>query len=134
MSCATSLVAVASRPARVADRLITAGFRNTSTRGFASPEDMTTAVCFRPGTEIAFDHAPKNHRLWRCTAASNVARPSDKYGGATTHHDALEFSDGTVVPVTQMLPGNMQRFFSCQVVLMVKEERWPIRRAWPQIR
>ena len=105
MSCATSLVAVASRPARVADRLITAGFRNTSTRGFASPEDMTTAVCFRPGTEIAFDHAPKNHRLWRCTAASNVARPSDKYGGATTHHDALEFSDGTVVPLTKMLPG-----------------------------
>ena len=72
--CDYSLVAVASRPARVADRLITAGLRITSTRGFASTEDINTAVCLRPGTEVAFDHRPKYHRLWRHTAASNVAR------------------------------------------------------------
>src|SRR4051812_38814227 len=59
--CDYSLVAVASRPARVADRLITTGFRNTSTRGFAHSEDMTMAVCLRPGTEIAFDHPPNYH-------------------------------------------------------------------------
>jgi len=56
--CDYSLVAVASRPARVADRLITTGFQNSSTRGFASTEDMKMAVCLRPGTEIAFDHPP----------------------------------------------------------------------------
>jgi hypothetical protein len=104
--CDYSLVAVASRPARVADRLITAGFRITSTRGFANTEDINTAVCLRPGTEIAFDHRPKYHRLWRHTAASNVARFRQiNLEVQRTHHDALEFSDGTVVPLTKMLPG-----------------------------
>jgi len=104
--CDYSLVAVASRPARVADRLITTGFQNSSTRGFASTEDMKMAVCLRPGTEIAFDHPPYYHRLWRRTAASNVARFRQiNLEVQTTHHDALEFSDGTVVPVTKMFPG-----------------------------
>jgi len=104
--CDYSLVAVASRPARVADRLITTGFRNTSTRGFASSEDTTTAVCLLPGTEIAFDHPPNYHHLWRRTAASNVARFRQiNKEVQTTHHDALEFSDGAVVPVTKMFPG-----------------------------
>ena len=104
--CDYSLVAVASRPARVADRLVTTGFSNTSTRGFAGTEDMNTAVCLRPGTEIAFDHPPRYHRLWRRTAASNVARFRQvDMQVQTTHHDALEFSDGTVVPVTKLAPG-----------------------------
>ena len=104
--CDYSLAAVASRPARVADRLVTTGFSNTSTRGFAGTEDMNTAVCLRPGTEIAFDHPPRYHRLWRRNAASNVARFRHvEIEVPTTHHDALEFSDGTVVPVTKMVPG-----------------------------
>jgi len=104
--CDYSLVAVASRPARVADRLVTTGFRNTSTRGFASTEDLNTAVCLRPGTELAFDHSPKYQRLWRQTATSTVARFRQiDLEVRTTHHDALEFSDGTIVPLTKLLPG-----------------------------
>jgi hypothetical protein len=104
--CDYSLAAVASRPARVADRLVTTGFSNTSTRGFAGTEDMNTAVCLRPGTEIAFDHPPRYHRLWRRTAASNVARFREiDMEVLTTHHDALEFSDGTIIPVTKIASG-----------------------------
>jgi hypothetical protein len=53
--CDFSLENVASRPAVVADRLVTTTFAGTITRGFASPGDIHTAVCLRPGTEIAFD-------------------------------------------------------------------------------
>ena len=104
--CDYSLAAVRSRPAQVADRLITAGFKNTSTRGFAGTEDLNTAVCLRPGTEVAFDQPPQYQRIWRRTAASKVARFRQVEPEVQKiHHDALEFSDGTVVPLTKLLPG-----------------------------
>lgn len=53
--CDYSLHAVASRPAEVAETLISAEFRGTTTRGFASARDPTVAVCLLPGTEIAFE-------------------------------------------------------------------------------
>ena len=53
--CDYSLEFVASRQAAVADRLVTTTFANTITRGFAAADDVNTAVCLRPGTEIAFD-------------------------------------------------------------------------------
>src|SRR5436305_14726915 len=51
--CDYSLHHVKSRPAKVGDKLRTVNF-NTGTRGFASPDDRTTAVCVLPGTELAF--------------------------------------------------------------------------------
>jgi hypothetical protein len=51
--CDYSLHAVATRPAEVADTLISAKFQSTTTRGFASPDNLHVAVCLRPGTEIA---------------------------------------------------------------------------------
>ena len=51
--CDFSLHHVKSRPAKVGDTLRTVYF-NTGTRGFAAPEDSTTAVCILPGTELAF--------------------------------------------------------------------------------
>jgi len=53
--CDYSLHLVASRPARVGDKLISTSFRNTSTRGFASVDDRNVAVCLLPGTELAFE-------------------------------------------------------------------------------
>ena len=53
--CDYSLHSVASRPAKVGDKLITTRFDNTCTRGFAAAEDRNVAVCLLPGTEIAFD-------------------------------------------------------------------------------
>ena len=51
--CGSSLQNVKSRAARVGDKLTTRNF-STGTRGFAAPEDPTTAVCILPGTELAF--------------------------------------------------------------------------------
>src|SRR6266581_3593652 len=56
--CDFSLHHVKSRPAKVGDKLRTVNF-NTGTRGFAAPEDSTTAVCILPGTELAFSEEVK---------------------------------------------------------------------------
>src|SRR5260370_34464064 len=50
--CDYSLHHVKSRPAKVGDKLMTRNF-NTGTRGFASPDDRTTAVCVLSGTHTA---------------------------------------------------------------------------------
>ena len=50
-----SLHAVASRPAKIGDQLITTTFPNTVTRGFCALEERHVAVCLLPGTEIAFE-------------------------------------------------------------------------------
>jgi len=104
--CDYSLANVSSRPAVVADHLVTTSFSNSITRGFACSTDLQTAVCLRPGTEIAFVQEPRYRKLfWRRTAPSKLARfrkidPEI----VTTHHDALEFADGTIVLVTHLLP------------------------------
>ena len=50
--CDYSLHYVASRPAKVGDKLITTRFRESSTRGFAAVGEPNVAVCLLPGTEI----------------------------------------------------------------------------------
>jgi hypothetical protein len=107
--CDYSLEHVASRPAAVADRLITTSFNTSITRGFASTDDVQTAVCLRPGTEIAFDQPPQYEHVvthWHFTAPSKVARFRQiNLETPRVHHDALEFSDGEIVPLTRLLPG-----------------------------
>ncbi len=80
--CDYSLHAVATRPAEVAETLVSTPF-STGTRGFASPDDPKVAVCLRPGTEIAFENDDKPYQ----------------------HHDALEFSNGAIVLVTNLTAG-----------------------------
>ena len=53
--CDYSLQHVASRPARVGDKLVSASFLNSSTRGFAAVGEPNVAVCLLPGTELAFE-------------------------------------------------------------------------------
>jgi hypothetical protein len=106
--CDYSLEHVASRPATVADRLIVTPFAGTITRGFAGAGDLNTAVCLRPGTEIAFDEPvryehPVTH--WPTTMTGNLARFRQiNQNVPHTHHDALEFSDGAIVPLAQLVP------------------------------
>jgi hypothetical protein len=107
--CDYSLQNVATRSAVVADQLITANFPNTVTRGFAAVGEPSMAVCLRPGTEIAFAREPRYTRWigfgWR-TAPSKVARFRQvDIELPTVHHDALEFCDGTVVLVANLLSG-----------------------------
>jgi hypothetical protein len=110
--CDYSLHHVKSRPAKVGDKLRTVNF-NTGTRGFASPDDRTTAVCVLPGTELAFAEEVKsgsatfNLLSWRVkTIESRTAifRQVNK-DVPRMHHDALEFPDGQTVLLTELVEG-----------------------------
>ena len=106
--CDYSLHAVATRPAKVGETLVTTTFRGTSTRGFASESDPDVAVCMMPGTELAFTQDVKydNRWIWTRTINSRVG----KFGKVDPHipdrhHDAVEFPDGNYVLVTQLCEG-----------------------------
>ena len=101
--CDYSLHAVASRPAKVGETLITTTFRGTATRGFASESEPAVAVCLLPGTELAFaENVKYDHGwIWRKTSGFRVG----KFGAIEPdmpqrHHDAIEFPDGNSVLVT----------------------------------
>jgi hypothetical protein len=106
--CDYSLHAVASRPARVGETLITTTFRGTSTRGFAAESEPTVAVCMLPGTELAFAENVQYDNRWIWTRAINSR--VGKFGAIEPdvphrHHDAIEFPDGSSVLVTQLCEG-----------------------------
>ena len=106
--CDYSLHAVASRPAKAGETLITTTFRGTSTRGFASESEPTVAVCMLPGTELAFADNVKYDNRWIWTKAINSR--VGKFGAIEPevphrHHDAIEFPDGSSVLVTQLCEG-----------------------------
>lgn len=106
--CDYSLHAVASRPAKVGETLITTTFAGTSTRGFASENELATAVCMRPGTELAFDQDVKYDRrwVWTRTLPWRVGQFSQiEPEMPDRHHDAIEFPDGSRVLVTQLCEG-----------------------------
>lgn len=106
--CDYSLHAVASRPAKVGETLITTTFRGTSTRGFASEAEPTVAVCMRPGTELAFADNVKYESgwIWTRTMRARVAVfNSIERHVPDRHHDAVEFADGKHVLVTQLCEG-----------------------------
>jgi hypothetical protein len=106
--CDYSLHHVKSRPAKVGDKLTTRNF-NTGTRGFASPDDRTTAVCILPGTELAFSQdvqwAPFSLLSWRVKVIESRTAIFRQVNTdiPRIHHDALEFADGTCVLLTDLL-------------------------------
>ncbi len=107
--CDYSLEHVASRAANVADKLVSTSFSNSITRGFAAADDVNTAVCLLPGTEIAFErevgyehpvtYAPQlmPHKVARFRQVDLDREHA--------HHDALEFPDGQIVLLTKLIPG-----------------------------
>lgn len=108
--CDYSLSNVRSRPAKVADRLITRNF-GTGTRGFCAAPDTETAVCVLPGTELAFAGPVKCEATgllpWRPRTINQktaIFRQINKQRPAA-HHDALEFPDGKVVLLTLLCEG-----------------------------
>jgi hypothetical protein len=108
--CDYSLHSVKSRPAKVGDKLSTRNF-NTGTRGFAAPEDASTAVCVLPGTELAFAKAVRCSLrglfAWKVTIVDHttaIFRQVNKHN-PRTHHDALEFPDGQTVLLTDVFEG-----------------------------
>jgi hypothetical protein len=110
--CDYSLHAVQSRPAKVADRLVSSRFRNSITNGLADVSEPRVAVCLLPGTEVAFDEDVKyaHPLLWfrYRTLKERVARFRQiKSSNPNTHHDALEFPSGAIVMVTNLLEQQM---------------------------
>ena len=105
--CDYSLEHLASRNARVADRLVSSNFLNTLTRGFAAKDDPNTAVCLLPGTELVFDTPPRYRSgAWfgKKSAPTTLARFRQiNLTVPHAHHDALELTDGTIVPLTRLM-------------------------------
>jgi hypothetical protein len=108
--CDYSLQNVKSRAAKVGDKLTTQNF-GAGTRGFAAPEDTTTAVCVLPGTELAFNEeialiSPGMFEYGARKTAHTTAifRQVDK-DVPNRHHDALEFPDGEMVLLTSLCEG-----------------------------
>ena len=104
--CDYSLHEVATRPAEVAETLVSTYF-STGTHGFASPDDPKVAVCLRPGTELAFENdVQTDGRMFCKKIGDRLARFRQiNLNKPYQHHDALEFSDGTIVLVTDLAAG-----------------------------
>ena len=108
--CDYSLHFVASRPAKVGDKLVTTKFASSLTRGFSAVGEPNVAVCLRPGTEIAFETDVEYNRAFiflpKILLQENVARfRFVDLGLPETHHDALEFPGGQIVLLTRLCEG-----------------------------
>jgi hypothetical protein len=109
--CDYSLHHVASRPAKVGDKLVTTQFANSITRGFAAVGEPNVAVCLLPGTEVAFE------KEIECLGSFLNLKPAKRIGDKVArfrqvnkdqphiHHDALEFPNGECVLLTRLCDG-----------------------------
>jgi hypothetical protein len=123
--CDYSLNLVASRPARVGDKLVTTRFPNSITRGFASVDDPKVAVCLLPGTELAFEDEVRceTGMVFSRRLGHKVARfrQIDR-GQANRHHDALELPDGKLVLLTHLCKGQNATVLQLPASVSVKVE------------
>ena len=121
--CDYSLRLIASRPARVGDKLISTSFPHTITRGFASADDRNIAVCLLPGTELAFEKEVRCETgmilSWGLGHKMAKFRQVNK-GQSNVHHDALEFPDGKTVLLTQLCKGQRATSDNCRRALASK--------------
>src|SRR5581483_10471961 len=119
--CDYSLHHVSSRPAKVADKLVTTEIAKSSTRGFAavgelgaklvihdSPPGM--AVCLLPGTELAFDDDVQYDRAFSFLGKARVKHKVASFRQVDVddpyvQHDALEFPNGQVLKIKQLVAG-----------------------------
>jgi hypothetical protein len=102
--CDYSLELIMSRPAKAGDKLVSTRFPKTPTRGFASADDRSVAVCLLPGTELAFEEEIRcDGVIFSWSPGHKVAKfqqvNKDKQHA---YHDALEFPDGKTVLLTQL--------------------------------
>ena len=121
--CDYSLEHVASRPAKVGDRLVTTRFYGTLTTGFAALEKPGVAVCLLPGTELAFDSEVKRKGFWSYKSTGQtmaVFRQVDR-DVVRTFHDALEFADGQIALLALLKNGQTATVLQLPAVPAVKE-------------
>jgi hypothetical protein len=106
--CDYSLEHLASRPAKVGDKLVTTSFRSSLTVGFCALGEPSVAVCLQPGTELAFEgEIELPARFWKArklgACMARFRRINE--GCRTMHHDALELPGGKVVLLTALREG-----------------------------
>jgi hypothetical protein len=108
--CDYSLHGVASRPAKVGDRLISTRFPTSFTRGFAAVEARDVAVCLAPGTEVAFDRDVEMDAGFGFLPNKRIGERVARFrqinqDRMNLHHDALEFPNGQVILLTRLAEG-----------------------------
>jgi hypothetical protein len=123
--CDYSLHLVASRPAKVGDKLVSTKFSNSITRGFTAVGKPTVAVCLLPGTEVAFekevqfDSSLGWYLDWK--NENRIAEKVARFRQVNTdqqnvHHDALEFPSGKTVLLTRLYEGQQATVLQLPVV------------------
>lgn len=141
--CDYSLHAVASRPAKVGDKLITTQFNNTMTRGFSAADEPRVAVCLLPGTELAFEVDVHRHYTWlqnlffskeRWNTGQKVGRFCQiNLNNPRTHHDAVEFPDGQTALLTSLRTGQRATVLQLPVSTnMISNQPMPDRVSLPE--
>jgi hypothetical protein len=108
--CDYSLHSVASRPAKVGDKLVSTRFPDVITRGFSAAGAPNVAICLLPGTEVVFDRAVERDAAFRFLPSRKSSHTVARFRQVnldqpTAHHDALEFPDGQIILVTQLREG-----------------------------
>jgi hypothetical protein len=108
--CDYSLDHLASRPAKIEDKLVTTKFRNSITRGFASITEPNVAVCLLAGTELAFENNVECEPVFGMLPNKKIGQKLARFRQInmhqpSVHHDALEFPDGQVVLLTRLCSG-----------------------------
>lgn len=111
--CDYSLHHVASRPAKVGDKLVTSAFDSSTTHGFCAVGEPNVAVCLRPGTELAFDNDVESNQATLGGLGMEIGELGGKVARFTqvdmdrpaAYHDALEFPNGKIVLVTRLRRG-----------------------------
>jgi len=93
--CDYSLHSVASRPAKVGDKLVATDFMNSITRGFAAVGEPGVAVCLLPGTEVAFEENVQYQHAFSLFGKARVDHKVARFRQINTHdphvhHDALD--------------------------------------------
>ena len=108
--CDYSLHSVASRPAKVGDKLVATNFTKSITRGFAAVGEPDVAVCLLPGTEVAFEDDVRYQHAFGLFGRARVDHKVARFRQINmhdphVHHDALEFPGGQIVLVSRLVAG-----------------------------
>ena len=119
--CDYSLHHVGSRPAKVSDKLVTTELAKSSTRGFAAVGEHgaklvihdsppKVAVCLLPGTELAFDEYVRYDCAFSFFGKARVKHKVARFrqidmNDPHVQHDALEFPNGQVLKIGQLVAG-----------------------------
>jgi hypothetical protein len=120
--CDYSLHHVASRPAKVSDKLVITKLAKSNARGFAAVGEHgaklvihdsppKVAVCLLPGTELAFDDEVRyDRRAFSLFGNAHIKHKVARFrqidlSDPHVQHDALEFPNGQVLKLTQLVAG-----------------------------